>query len=108
MLCFGPVVGGHNANLPPSCGIQDRCSRPAFVRPIDSDTKLEVGLSGPGYRINKRNRLVLESKQEMQKRGEASPDDADALALTWAQRVDPPVVETYMPPQRFGEYSRMG
>ena len=29
---------------------------------IDSDTKLEVGLSGPGYHINRSNKLVLESK----------------------------------------------
>ena len=56
---------------------------------------------------HKRNRRVLESKQHMTKRAEASPDDADALALTWAQRVDPPVV-TYTPPKRFGEYSWMG
>lgn len=56
---------------------------------IDSDNKLEIGLSGPGYHINKSNKLVLESKQDMQKRGEASPDDADALALTFAQPVGP-------------------
>jgi hypothetical protein len=28
---------------------------------------------------------VLESKADMQKRGQASPDDGDALALTFAQ-----------------------
>jgi phage terminase large subunit len=56
---------------------------------IDADNKLEIGLSGPGYHINRSNKLVLESKQEMQKRGEASPDDADALALTFAQAVGP-------------------
>ena len=32
------------------------------------------------------------AKQEMQKRGLASPDDADALALTFARAVAPPVV----------------
>jgi phage terminase large subunit len=56
---------------------------------IDADSKLEIGLTGPGYHINRSNKLVLESKQEMQKRGEASPDDADALALTFAQPVAP-------------------
>jgi hypothetical protein len=56
---------------------------------IDDDSKLEIGLSGPGYHINKSNKLVLESKREMAKRGEASPDDADALALTFAQTVAP-------------------
>jgi hypothetical protein len=46
-------------------------------------------LCGPGYHINRQNKLVLESKSDMQKRGEASPDDADALALTFAAAVAP-------------------
>ncbi len=56
---------------------------------IDDLAALEIGVTGPGYHINKRNRLVLESKEGMQKRGEASPDDGDALALTFARRVAP-------------------
>lgn len=56
---------------------------------IDDLGALETGLTGPGYHINRRNRLVLESKQDMVKRGEASPDDGDALALTFAQPVGP-------------------
>ena len=32
---------------------------------------------------------MLESKAAMQKRGQASPDDGDALALTFAQEVAP-------------------
>jgi hypothetical protein len=32
---------------------------------------------------------VIEAKQEMQKRGLASPDDGDALALTFARVVVP-------------------
>jgi hypothetical protein len=36
---------------------------------------------------------VLESKADMQKRGQASPDDGDALVLTFAQRVAPAEVE---------------
>jgi hypothetical protein len=56
---------------------------------IDDLDALEVGLAAPGYHMNRENKLVLESKQELIKRGEASPDDADALALTWAQPVAP-------------------
>jgi len=41
----------------------------------------------PGFGLNRSNKLVLESKQDMQKRGERSPDDADALALTFARPV---------------------
>lgn len=55
----------------------------------ERDTILEVGLTGPGLHINRQNQLVIESKQDMAKRGVASPDDADALALTFARRVAP-------------------
>ena len=47
------------------------------------------GSGGPEYHINRSNLLVLESKADMQKRGQASPDDGDALALTFAQTVAP-------------------
>jgi hypothetical protein len=44
----------------------------------------------PGFHINRRGRVVIESKESLQKRGEASPDDADGFVLTWAQAVAPP------------------
>ncbi|HZK80272.1 MAG TPA: hypothetical protein VFC46_04375, partial [Humisphaera sp.] len=52
---------------------------------IDNHPGLEVDLSGPGYSLDKRVRVKLESKEEMKKRGLDSPDDGDALALTFAQ-----------------------
>src|SRR5665811_1577757 len=54
---------------------------------------MAADLAGPGYHINRSNLLVLESKADMQKRGQASPDDGDALALTFAQPVAPAEVE---------------
>jgi len=54
---------------------------------------MAMDLAGPGYHINRSNLLVLESKADMQKRGQASPDDGDALALTFAQPVAPAEVE---------------
>jgi phage terminase large subunit len=48
-----------------------------------------MDLARPGYHLNRSNLLVLESKADMQKRGQASPDDGDALALTFAQAVAP-------------------
>jgi len=51
------------------------------------DARLETDLCGPGYHVNRRNQLVLEPKESMIKRGLASPDDGDALALTFAQPV---------------------
>jgi hypothetical protein len=48
---------------------------------------------------------VLESKADMQKRGQASPDDGDALALTFAQTVAPAEVKEEGEEEEFGRYS---
>jgi hypothetical protein len=56
---------------------------------IPDDTQLEIDLTGPGYFHDRTDRLVLESKEDMKKRGLASPDYGDALALTFAQPVAP-------------------
>lgn len=61
---------------------------------IPVDTVLENDLTGPCSDRNRRDQLVLESKQDMLKRGIASPDYADALALTFAAHVAPQVQET--------------
>jgi hypothetical protein len=57
------------------------------------DVTLENDLTGPCADRNRRDQLVLESKQDMLKRGIASPDNGDALALTFAAHVPPPVPE---------------
>jgi hypothetical protein len=66
---------------------------------------MAADLAGPGYHINRSNLLVLESKADMQKRGQASPDDGDALALTFAQPVAPVEVEEKDEEEEFGRYS---
>jgi phage terminase large subunit len=53
------------------------------------DENLAQQLCLCGYHINRSGRLVLESKADLQKRGEASPDDADAFVLTFARAVAP-------------------
>ena len=47
------------------------------------------GLSAPEYGFNLKQEILLESKDSMRKRGVASPDLADALALTFAYPVVP-------------------
>ena len=69
---------------------------PAFGA-IAKDELLETDLTGPGYHHDKSDRLVLESKEDMERRGLASPDDGDALALTFAAAV-PPKKPVYQPP----------
>lgn len=55
---------------------------------IDDDQELIDDLVGPEYKFAAGgDRQVLESKEEMKKRGLASPDNGDALALTFAVRV---------------------
>ena len=54
---------------------------------IPDDQTLLTDLSGPWYFFNPRNEIVLERKEDMKKRGLASPDMADALALTFAYPV---------------------
>ena len=54
---------------------------------IPDDGCLIDDLGAPGYHLNPRDLLVLESKEDMAARGVASPDDGDALALTFARRI---------------------
>jgi len=54
---------------------------------IPDDAELAEDLVGPRYGFNARDQIQLERKEDMKKRGLASPDMADALALTFAFRV---------------------
>ena len=56
---------------------------------IDSDQQLYDDLIGPEYYFPGADgyRISLETKEQMKKRGLASPDEGDALALTFAVRV---------------------
>jgi len=51
---------------------------------IDDDTQLADDLTGPEYSIALKGQIKLETKEAMKKRGLASPDAADALAMTFA------------------------
>lgn len=56
---------------------------------IPDDPVLCDELTGPEYFVNLRGKIQLESKDDMKKRGLASPNRADALALTFAFPVLP-------------------
>lgn len=64
---------------------------------IDKDNQLETDLTSPGIRPDNRQRVWLESKEQMKKRGVDSPDDGDALALTFASDVAPADPQQYAP-----------
>lgn len=56
---------------------------------IPDDPALTQDLIGLEYGYDARNAILLERKDDMKKRGLASPDLGDALALTFAQPVHP-------------------
>jgi hypothetical protein len=73
---------------------------------IDDDTALEVDLCAPGYKHDKQDRILLEAKDDMMKRGLDSPDNADALALTFAQPVAPLTESEQQYRPSLAQYSR--
>lgn len=54
---------------------------------IEDSRELEMDLTGPLYSFDSNNAIVLEKKSDMKKRGVSSPDEADALMLTFAYPV---------------------
>ncbi len=70
---------------------------------IPRDEALITDLTGPEYGHDNKQRLRLERKEDMKKRGLSSPDAADALALTFAVRVDERVYQ----PEGYYEYADM-
>jgi len=71
---------------------------------LDQDELLATDLTAREYGFNGADQIVMEKKEDMKARGLASPDDADALALTFAY----PSMEHTAPPGaegRRGAYS---
>lgn len=54
---------------------------------MPADAELRADLCGVEYGFNARGEIQLEKKEDMKKRGLASPDLGDALALTFAHPV---------------------
>lgn len=61
---------------------------PAGASIPDKDS-LQADACGPSYKYDANTRLKLESKEEMRRREVASPDEWDAVALTFAEPVGP-------------------
>jgi hypothetical protein len=54
---------------------------------IPADPELEVDLVGPQYDYSAQQQIQLEKKEDMKRRGLASPDMSDTLAMTFAVTV---------------------
>lgn len=57
------------------------------VQVPDADS-LHADLCGTRYKFDSLTRLVIERKEDMKKRGLRSPDESDALALTFSMPID--------------------
>jgi hypothetical protein len=56
---------------------------------IPDEPDVETDLTGPEYGFSNKNQIQLEKKEDMKKRGLASPDIGDCLAMTFAVKVMP-------------------
>ncbi|MFY9350525.1 MAG: terminase [Sphingobium sp.] len=76
---------------------------------IPDEQSVEDDLVGPEYGFDVDQRVILEKKEHMKKRGLASPDDGDALACTFAEPIAPRQMPNAMNPANYGqrqEYDR--
>ena len=67
---------------------------------IPKDDELAADLTGVEYSFNVHDQILLEKKESMKARGLASPDSADALALTFAVPTPPAGFEDDIPMAR--------
>jgi len=91
---FGPdgkEIGGGPANRRAEMWMKSRdwLEQEGGVDIPDLDS-LQADACAPGYKYDSNSRVLLERKEDMRKRGVPSPDEWDALALTFAE----PVAET--------------
>lgn len=68
---------------------------------IPDDQQLLDDLTGVEYGYTSDQSILLEKKEHMKKRGLASPDHGDALALTFAEDVAPRKVPGYLDPSNY-------
>lgn len=67
---------------------------------LPDDRELTEELTGPEYYFTNKQQLILEKKDDMKSRGLASPDNAEALALTFAHGITLPANMPARRPQR--------
>lgn len=70
---------------------------------IPNDPELESDLTGPEYGFSNKQQIQLEKKDDMKRRGMASPDCGDMLAMTFAVNVKPKPKPEPIEPIMIGE-----
>jgi hypothetical protein len=72
---------------------------------IPDEQAIEDDLTGTEYGYNAEQAIQLEDKKHMKGRGLPSPDDADALACTFAEPVMPRELPGYLNPENYSQGS---
>jgi hypothetical protein len=70
---------------------------------LPDEQEIDDDLTGVEYGYNADNAIQLEKKEHMRARGLASPDNGDALALTFAEDVAPRKTPEYLNPENYGK-----
>lgn len=73
---------------------------------LPDDQQIQDDLIGVEYGYDKDQAVQLEKKEHMKARGLASPDNGDALALTFAEEVEPRAVPEYLNPEGYQSMKR--
>lgn len=74
---------------------------------IPDEPELEADLTGPEYGFSAKQQIQLERKEDMKKRGLASPDCGDMLAMTFAVKVAAPAAQPE-PEMRYPGQDKLG
>ncbi len=84
----GKEIGGGPVNRRAEMWMASRdwLDQPGGADIPDSD-RLQADACGPGYKYDSNSRVQLEKKEEMRRRGVPSPDEWDAVVLTFAEPV---------------------
>ncbi len=69
---------------------------------IPDRDSLQADACGPSYKYDVNQRVLLESKEDMKRRGFRSPDEWDAVALTFAEPVNDATAATRLEIPNFG------
>lgn len=72
---------------------------------LPDDPELATDLCGVEYGFSRAQQIQLERKEDMKKRGLASPDLGDCLAMTFGVKLAPIVRKQAGPPQRVGTWA---
>jgi hypothetical protein len=83
----GVLQGSRRPHAGPHAGSAERFYARRVIGSLPDDPELIADLKAVDYGYDASDAILLERKDDMRRRGLASPDDGDTLALTFAYPV---------------------